>query len=447
MMISLKRLFYGKQYGYKFLFSSQDKCATGKIGVIIAEMGMPEVYEADFYSRFMEHVFRYVLPPFLHNFVLADNGMALIDPSNPLAREEFKPEKLIDSNGSFTNKSGIPYVQCVYKWKPPIKRNPWDHGYFLYTEEGPSGRPDICDKIGAKIVGWYYGKLLPQKRVAWRSQLDKIYQEATERLSEQFRSIEFRKAYFQYPETIHVAVEELIAAGCETIIYQSINCPLYCDFEDYGFALPLVYKFVRGRSKIILADQLGNQPVYREAYFQMLKDQLKQLPPESSVLVILSMHGHPFKKESMDLRAHLYRQPLEDGMSEIMSDHCDKWEIVWSFDDYADKYWDKKNRKVETYAAYKKAIDEKYDYAIEFPTEFPAENTDLMIFHAMKKFTAFSQYDCHQPIPYPNWEIPLIRKFREGKTTGIYAGTPVGPYRKYIVQAVVDSISGIINKN
>ena len=39
----------------------------------------------------------------------------------------------------------------------------------------------------------------------------------------------------------------------------------------------------------------------------------------------------------------------------------------------------------------------------------------------MKKFRVFAKYDAHAPIPYPDWEQPLVRTFREGKTTGIYA--------------------------
>jgi hypothetical protein len=193
-----------------------------------------------------------------------------------------------------------------------------------------------------------------------------------------------------------------------------------------------------------MADQLGNQASYREAYCQILHDQLKNLDPSASVLIILSRHGHPFKKETQDLRAALYRAPLEAGVRRIMADWSGKWDLVWSHDEYADEYWHKEATRLETHAAYRKAIDAGYDYAIELPTEFPAENTDLMIFHAMKKFNAFSEYDRYQPVPYPDWEKPLVRTFREGKTTGIYAGTPVGPYRQYVVRAVVDSISAIL---
>jgi hypothetical protein len=286
--------------------------------------------------------------------------------------------------------------------------------------------------------------LIPEKRVSWRSQLRRVYDEAVEQLASQHPGLEFRNAYYMDPKSLQKAVEELIAAGCQTIIYQGINCPLYSDFEDYGYVLPMLHQFVTGRTRLIMADQLGNQAAYRQAYFWMLQDQVTEIPTDKKVLIILSRHGHPFKKETQDARAALYRQPLEEGARRIMDRWGGKWDLIWSFDEYADPYWDKSHTKTETHTAYRKAIEEGFDIALELPTEFPAENTDLMIFHAMKKFNAFNEYDRNAPVPYPDWEVPLVRKFTEGKTTGIYAGTPVGQYRKYIVQAVVDSISEVI---
>jgi hypothetical protein len=70
-----------------------------------------------------------------------------------------------------------------------------------------------------------------------------------------------------------------------------------------------------------------------------------------------------------------------------------------------------------------------------------------MILHAMKKFKAFKEYDPYAPIPYQDWEKPLVRTFHERKTTGIYTGCPVGPYRKYIVEAVIASLSDILKEN
>jgi hypothetical protein len=435
---------YGKQYGYEVLYKNQPRYATGKTGVIIGELGMPEEYEPGFYSHFMEHVFKYIMPSFLVKMILADKGTGLIDPENPISREEFKPKQLIDANGSFTNKSGKPYVECDYKWVKANKKNPWDHGYFLYRGDGPNGMPDVCDKVGAKVVGWYYGHLLPEKKVSWRSQLHKVYEEATCELGKRFPDMEFRNIYYMKPETIRQAVEELLAAGCETIVYQNFNSAVYSDFEDFGHSLVKTHEYVAGRAKVIMGDQIGNHAPMREGYAQMLCDQLRDLRKDASVLVILSKHGHPFKKESQDIHAISYRKPLEDRIREVMSTWQGKWDVVTSFDEYADEYWDPKRTKFETYAAYRKAIEEGYDYVIELPTEFTAENTDLMIFHAMKKFCAFSDYNHNDPIPYPDWEQPLVRKFHEGRTIGIYAGCPVGPYRRYVVQALVASISDVM---
>ena len=67
-----------------------------------------------------------------------------------------------------------------------------------------------------------------------------------------------------------------------------------------------------------------------------------------------------------------------------------------------------------------------------------------MFFHAIKKFSAFPDYDRYQLVLYPDWEKPLVRTFHAGRTTGIYAGTLVGPYCKYVVQALVASLSEIL---
>jgi len=444
MKLTKEQKKYGKQFGYELLFKNQPKHATGKTGVIIAEMGLPEDYEADFYSHFMKHVFEYSVPSFLAKMILSDKGIGLIDPDNPLARDEFRPKQLVDAFGSYTNRAGTPYVQCPYKWIKANQKNPWDHGYFLYKGDGPNGLPDVCDKVGAKIVGLYYGRLIPEKKVSWRSQLRLVYDEAVSRLAGRNPNVVFRNTYYMHPELIEKTIEELIDLGCETIVYQGINCPLYTDFEDYGYVLPMLHEYAAGRAKVIMADQLGNQPSYAEAYFEILKDRLKEIPEGKDVLIILSRHGHPFKKETQDSRASLYLKPLEEGVRKIMASWKGKWEVVWTFDEYADPYWDKQDTKTETYQGYRKAIEEGYHFALELPVEFPAENTDLMIFHAMKKFTAFESYNLNDPIPYPDWEKPLVRKFTEGKTTGIYCGTPVGPYRKYIVDAVINSISEVI---
>lgn len=436
---------FGNQYGYVTFFREQDQRPVGKTGVILSDLGMPESYNPDFYINFMDHVFKYSLPVFLQRFILADRGIALIDPANPLAREPFVPLQLVDMNGSFTNREGRPYVECEVTWRPPgMKKNPADHGYFLYTGDGKGGAPDVCQKTGAKVVGWYYGHLLPEKKVAWEYQCKRIYEETVAAIKQDFPQSEFYHAKYIYEQSLKEAVEYLLSKGCKTIVYQCFCNPVYSDFEDYSYALPKIYSLVNKRAKIICADQLGNQPAMRDAYVQIVRDQLAQVPAHASVLLILSKHGHPFKKETQDKRGPEYRVPLETEMRNLMGKWGDHWELIWSDDEYADEYWDPGNIKLSTFSAYRKAINEGFDYAIEVPTDFIAENTDLMFLHAIKKFKAFSNYDPNEPVPYPDWEKPLVRSFHEGKTTGIYAGCPVGKYRKYIVESAVTSIKDVL---
>jgi len=441
MIDYFRRICYGKQYGYETIFKDHDRTITGRPGIILADIGMPEGFDAEFYNNYMEHVFEYVLPRFLHPLVLADRGIALIDPGNPLAREPFTPHQLVDMHGSFTNRSGKPYIECEVKWRPPgMKKNPYDIGYFLYKGDGKSGVPDVCQKTAAKVAGWYFGHLLPDAKVPWEYQCRKIYEEAEAELRKKLPDCEICHAYYVYENSLIESVDHLLDSGCKTIIYQCFCNPVYSDFEEYANVFPLLRKIVNGRAKLVFADQLGNQASMRRAYVELAGDRLKQLPAKASVLLILSKHGHPFRKETQDWRGRSYRDQLEKDMRDLLQTRGGKWDLVWGDDEYADDYWDKRNRKFGTYDAYLMAKTEGYDYAVEIPTDFIAENTDLMILHAMKKFIAFPDYDKFAPIPYPDWEKPLERVFHNGSTTGIYAGCPVGKYRRHIVKAIVDSL-------
>jgi hypothetical protein len=439
---------YGNQYSYEKYFRQQDKKPVGKPGIILADLGMPEDFDPGFYTKFMDHVFVYSLPGFLQPIILADRGIALIDPANPLAKEKFEPARLVDMNGSFTNTKGRPYIECEVTWRPPgMKRNPSDHGYFLYRGDGKGGAPDICQKTAAKVGGWYYGHLLPEKKVAWAYQCARICEDSAAGLKSRYPDASIRHARYMYSDSVQLAVEELLAEGCKTIIYQCFCNPVYSDFEDYSLAIPLVHRMANGRVKVICADQPGNQPAMREAFVKLASDNLARLPSEASLLLILSKHGHPFKKETMDLRGQEYRLPLERAMRELMKTRKGRWELVWSDDEFADEYWDPRNKKFSTYAAYRKAIEEGYDYALEIPTDFIAENTDLMFFHALKKFKAFAEFNPNLPVPYPDWDRPLVRMFRERKTTGIYAGCPVGPYRPLVAEAITASVAEVLENH
>jgi hypothetical protein len=358
--------------------------------------------------------------------VLTDRGRALIDPDRPLAREPFAPARLVDCYGSEVDDDGVPYMERQVEWRPPgMRRNPWDFGYFLCRDGGASGTPDIIEKTGAKVAGWYYGRLLPERKVPWQRQCQRIYDDAVEQLGRRYPGLPCRLARYTDPLSVQAAIEELLEVGCETLIFQSYCSPIYSDLEEYAYAFPAMHALVAGRAKLIFGDQLGCQPALRRAYVALIEDQL----------------GHPFARETYDARAHEYLAPLQHDCQRLLGRRPGRGEMVLSYDEYADDYWDPRGRKLSTLAAYRRAITEGYDYALEAPVEFVAENTDTMILHAQHKFGTFSAFDPYAPVPYPDWERPLRREFREGRTTAISLGCPVGPYRCHVAQAVADSVA------
>lgn len=433
----------GMQYGFEAYFRNQDRTPKGKVGIVFGHMGVPEDYEFDFYNIYMTHLFQSILPPLIAGIVLKDTGTVLSDPNNPVPEEEFKPQVLMDAHGNDKNKKGIPYVNCQVKWVPPKKEKSHDNGYFLYQGEGKFGAPNIAQKSGCKIISWYYHSLLtPSMKCPYLYQVNKIYDDVTKKLSETYPSdnVAWRLAPFVYKDQLQNAIEELLTEGCQTILYCSMGNPVFSDFEEYNSTFPFISDTVDKRAKVIFADQSGATRHIQEVRYLMLNDQLKQLPENASVFIILSRHGHPFKKETMDWRGAFCRLPLEEGVKAMMENRKGKWDYCWSNDEFTEGI------RFETKQAYEIAISEGYDYVIEIPTDFLYENTDLMIHHARKKFLPFSTYSQYDPVDYPDWDQPLVRKFVEGKTTGIYLGVPVGErYRPYVVRGIFDSVSSILN--
>jgi hypothetical protein len=444
VMEFLKKKRLGMQYGYETYFKPQDKQPVGRVGVVFAHMGVPEDYDFAFYNTYMTHLFRSILPGFVAGMVLADKGTVLSDPENPVPRDPFTPRTLMNARGETTNRQGVPYVDCEVKWVPPRKPdNPWDNGYFLYTGDGKFGAPCIAQKAGCKVVSWYYHSLLtPSGKCSYEYQVRRVYEDAQAEIRRHYDPAQVlcRLAPFVYRDRLAGAIEDLLAQGCDTIVYCSFSNPVFSDFEEYHASMPFVHRTVDGRARVIFTDQCGTSRHLQQVRSLMLQDQLDQLPEDASVFVILSRHGHPFKKETMDWRGAFCRKPLEEGLIGLMEARGGRWDFCWSNDEFTEGI------RFETRQAYLRAIDEGYDYAIEIPTDFLFENTDLMIHHARKKFTAFSEYSQYDPVDYPDWDQPLVRTFREKNTTGIYLGVPVGDrYRPYVVRAVVDSVRAVLD--
>ncbi|MDX1777935.1 MAG: hypothetical protein R3339_03580, partial [Thermodesulfobacteriota bacterium] len=54
-------------------------------------------------------------------------------------------------------------------------------------------------------------------------------------------------------------------------------------------------------------------------------------------------------------------------------------------------------------------------------------------------------YNVYDDIDYPDWEIPYVREVKEGKTTLIYNGLPVGKHQGHVIEALYQSLDSVLS--
>ncbi len=180
----------------------------------------------------------------------------------------------------------------------------------------------------------------------------------------------------------------------------------------------------------------------------MLRDRLDILPQGSDVFVALTIHGMPWK--SMPNEAWLNFGPsytdklLQEAKAQIKNYNFNKTDVILCQFNFGDDEWDPENNDLSANEAYWKAIDEGYDYVVNLPIEFYAENTDSMLTFPMEQYEHFDQYNIYEPISYPDWSVPYTRTMVQGETEVIYNGVPAGKYQTYVIDAYYQSLTSVL---
>jgi hypothetical protein len=204
------------------------------------------------------------------------------------------------------------------------------------------------------------------------------------------------------------------------------------------------------RVKVIFTPQLGEFPVLRQSFLTMLRERLDRLPRGSDVDVklVVSVHGMPWDfvpHEAWLELAPAYRDGmLRDAAALLAGYDFDRKQVVLAQDHFADPVNNPKGNYLSTNRAFWDGIREKFDYVINLPIEFFAENSDTMFSHAMFNFEGFPGFDRYQTIDYPDWTVPYTREFVVQGTRIVYNGVPVGRYNAPIVEAHFQAIESVL---
>ncbi len=446
---------------YYEYYKTQDTKPEGKVGVFISGLFQPEDFKAVDYQNMALKSTQYIPWPF-RNGAAEDRGVVLLDSEKYYETVEFMPTNLVDADGSNKDVDGVSYVE-KYKngdaiWVAPNPNMHLDHGYFLLTTR-KAGMPTIANKLVTKARVYYYakGKGFVRGKVPHGTRNRIIHMAAMDKLQEKYGPIAFRWVTAEDFDEARKQMRSLLDEGVDTVIFVPAGV-IYSHHEVFNGAVKHSMHYVHEweeendkHIKAIIAPQLGDFDVMREAHKKMLRDRLDTLPAGSDVKVVVSMHGMAWDRVPMEAWIDLappYRDKIVDEAKEIVTEYdFGRTEVVLSQDHFADHYNNPDGKYLSTNKGLWDAVNDGYDYAVHVPAEFFTENTDTLFSHAMFNYEGFPGYDLYEPIDYPDWNVPYTREFQVENTKVFYNGVPAGDYSKPIIEAYVQSIDSILSQS
>ena len=342
---------------YYEYYKIQDTVPSGKVGVFITGLIMPETLDHTFFYNITKKIFNVIIPWPFRLFAQADKGIALLDPVRHHEDEPFEPTKLEDPHGNDRDIDGEPYIEKYRKglvtWVPPSKQIYLDHGYFLY-----SGRKGAMPSLSAKTINrarlWYYGGI-KQGKLPHNKEVLKIVKSALEKIGEKNGGIDWEVSNCLYYHEMKTKLHKLLDAGCETIVLSSPMI-IYSHFEEFNSSFYHCFQYIHEwekshpgkKIKVIIAPPIGHFQPMRQAFLEMLKDGLIYSQKNAEVTVAITVHGMPwdyFPWEAWLELAPPYRDKLCEEVKELLSRYSFKrTKVTVCQDEFANPVWDPKEK-------------------------------------------------------------------------------------------------------
>jgi hypothetical protein len=435
---------------------------TGNVAIYVSGLFMPENLRiADFHNLALKPA-QYIPWPFRAR-TFEDKGVLLLDSEKYYEFKPFKPTHLVDYLGNDTDVDGVSYtekfVRGEVRWVPPNPTMHMDHGYFLYAGR-KGGMPTQAAKLITKARLYYYGKgkgfvdgRVPHEAGEWA-----VVKGAMDNIKTKYGDVPFAFVTAEDEGRAEHEMFKLLDGGADTIVL-SMPAAIYSHHEEFNGSIRHAMEYIAAWRKahgekpikVIIQPQLSGFPVVRQAHLQLLKDRLDTLPEGAKVKVVVSVHGMAWDNvpnEAWIQLAPAYVKPMLADVTTMLGGYqFAKTEVVQAQDHFADHFSDPKGKYLSTNRAFWEGIKAGYDFVVNVPIEFFAENTDTMFSHAMFNFENFPGYDIYQPVDYPDWSVPYTRTFKIENTTVIYNGLPVGKYNAPLIQAYTEALASILDKS
>ncbi|MDG2242391.1 MAG: hypothetical protein P8L66_02745 [Rhodospirillaceae bacterium] len=443
------------------LASEEAMTPEGNVAIFMSGLIMPEDFRVPDFHNLALKSSQYIPWP-IRNRAMADPGVILLDTERFYEFEEFVPTNLVDAYGSSMDVDGTPWVEKYHNgdliWVDPSPTQHFDHGYFLYTAR-KGGMPGPSQKLVNKARVYYYGKgkgfmngKVPHEAGNWA-----IVEATMEKITAKYGDVPYRWVTAEDFHLARKAMFELLDCGADTIIFASPR-PVYSHHEEFNgsikHAMHYIHEWEEANDKhikTIMTQNLANFPIVHETYAIMLRDRLDQLPRGSGVKVVASVHGMAWDLVPNEAWIELspdYIDPIMEKLNSVVAEYdFGRTQVVQSQDHFADPHNNPNGTYLSTNKAFWNGIEDGYDYVINLPIEFFAENTDTMFSHAMYNYEGFPGFNIYDPVDYSDWTMPYTKTFDIEGTKVIYNGLPVGKYNKPIVEAYFQAMDAILARS
>ena len=448
-----------KEPNYYTYYKNQNMKIEGRVGIFISHLIMPEDMAPNDFHNLAMKTKQYIPWPFKLLFD-DDNGVLLLDEEKFYEFEEFVPTKLIDAHGNDTDIDGIPYIvkyeKGLVSWVPPSESLYLTHGYFLLHER-KMGMPTVSTKLINKANLYYYsGKGIAGGKIPHESGNYEIASKTIEKIHQKYGLIPWRWVTAEDFGLARAKMRSLLDEGVDTVILAPPR-PTYSHHEEFNGSFKHAFEYIHEWEeenskdiKVILLPQLSEFPVIRQAYLEMLKDRLDTFSENSSVKLVVSVHGMAWDlvpNEAWIELSPMYTEPMMKDVVKLAKNYnFGRVEVVKSQDHFADPYYNPDGKYLSTNRAFLEGIEDDFDYVVNLPIEFFVENTDTMFSHAMFNFEGFEDFDRYETINYTDWSIPYTKEFLVDGTHVIYNGLPVGKYNQPIIEAFYQALDSLLSQ-
>ncbi len=433
--------------------------ASGRTGIIVFALLQPTRYDPTFYEAFFEKLAKTAIPWPVRLLAVRDQGVALIDPTQPDMVTPFTPRRLVDAAGNERDTDGVAWVdkhrRGEVEWVGPSERTEGDIGTFLYRGR-KAGAPTAQERAKLKARYLYYARL-PGGYLPLREQTEAMVAAAFARLRERHPLVGAALFDAFHPRDAQRELAALLDQGLDTLVVGSA-LPFHSGFEEYRGAWAQIRaqtdawtkRTGRPAPRILFAPQLADQPAFALLWASQVVRTVPAAPgPGARATVIQSLHGlpgrlarrDPWTRNSARGVARI-RPALEAAM------RAKGWQsltMVSAQEAFADGVEDPDDDRLSTREAFEAAAARGDALAVAVPVEFLAENTDTLFLHSLLMFGGLDGYQRYQgPPAQVDWSQPYVRRFRLDGTGIMFTGTPGRDSVELAAQALVQSLEAVL---